>query len=233
MAEDFLIGGISAVASIVLVNPFDVAKTRMQLQGEGTARSAAHTHKYRNVWHCITRTAAEEGLRGVQRGLVPAALFQFGFKSGHFGFYALLKDTLGLELGVGGAVGAQNLALATFAASGASALSAAFTSPFWMIKTRMQAQSSASSPVGYQHRYKNFTDAWSTIYAQGGTRALWQNAHANVIRLSVSGGVQLACYDEVKARLLRYGARDGPSTHFSASLITGALVVAVVCSFVT
>ena len=134
--EEFVIGGISAVASIVLVNPFDVAKTRMQLQGEGGARPAS-PHKYRNVWHCISRTAAEEGLRGVQRGLVPAALFQFVFKSGHFGFYGLLKDSMDLELGGGGAAGAQHLALAAFAASAASALSAAATSPLWMIKTRM------------------------------------------------------------------------------------------------
>ena len=51
-------------------NPAEVAKTRMQLQGELAKQGAAKV--YKNTLDVIAKTWRNEGIRGVQRGLGPA-----------------------------------------------------------------------------------------------------------------------------------------------------------------
>ena len=48
----------------------EVAKTRMQLQGE--LMKSGGTKVYRNVFDVLVKTWRNEGIRGVQRGLGPA-----------------------------------------------------------------------------------------------------------------------------------------------------------------
>jgi solute carrier family 25 protein 34/35 len=111
-----------------------------------------------------------------------------------------------------------------------SALGAAVSSPFWLVKTRLQAQSSAPQlkSVGFQHKYTGIVDAFKSIYNTEGVRGLFRNVEANIIRLMVSGSVQLACYDTSKQVFLRSGYfEEGNSAlHFSSSLITSVAVVA-------
>lgn len=87
--SDFLLGGVSATSAIVFCNPFDVAKTRLQLQGE-LAGAGKKAGPYRGVLHCLFTIARIEGLAGLQRGLAPGALFQFTLTSIRFGFYGLV-----------------------------------------------------------------------------------------------------------------------------------------------
>ena len=55
---------------VTVSNPAEVAKTRMQLQGELAKRGAAKV--YNNALDVIAKTWRNEGIRGVQRGLGPA-----------------------------------------------------------------------------------------------------------------------------------------------------------------
>lgn len=68
---DFVIGGLAASGACLFSNPFDVLKTRMQLQGELRARGR-HAVYYRNVFHAGWVVARNEGIRGLQKGLGPA-----------------------------------------------------------------------------------------------------------------------------------------------------------------
>ena len=52
---------------VTVSNPAEVAKTRMQLQGELAKRGAAKV--YNNALDVIAKTWRNEGIRGVQRGL--------------------------------------------------------------------------------------------------------------------------------------------------------------------
>jgi solute carrier family 25 protein 34/35 len=85
--SDFLLGGISATTAICFCNPFDVAKTRLQLQGELGGKSGSQRGIYRGVFHCMWTIVKHEGIVGLQRGLVPGAAFQFTLTSTRFGFY--------------------------------------------------------------------------------------------------------------------------------------------------
>ena len=59
------ISGLGPAMAAVVTNPFDVAKVRMQLQGENGSK----TRIYKNSFHCIWKTFLSEGIIGTQRGL--------------------------------------------------------------------------------------------------------------------------------------------------------------------
>lgn len=79
---DFIIGGVAAVGAGLFTNPLEVAKTRMQLQGELLARGKYAMH-YKNAPHALYIIAKNEGILAVQKGLVPGLwvqLFLNGFR---------------------------------------------------------------------------------------------------------------------------------------------------------
>jgi hypothetical protein len=70
------IAGIGPALAAVFTNPFDVAKVRMQLQGEGGSKSKVYT----NSFQCIYKTFSAEGIVGIQRGL-SASMLREGSKN--------------------------------------------------------------------------------------------------------------------------------------------------------
>lgn len=59
-----------SVTQVTVSNIPDVAKTRMQLQGELAKDGGVRV--YKNVFDVLVKTWRNEGIRGLQRGLVPA-----------------------------------------------------------------------------------------------------------------------------------------------------------------
>ena len=49
---EILLGGLASCGAVLITNPFEVAKTRIQLQGELQARGKYPVH-YRNVFHAV------------------------------------------------------------------------------------------------------------------------------------------------------------------------------------
>jgi hypothetical protein len=58
------------VTQVTFTNPAEVAKTRLQLQGE--LAKAGEKKVYKNVFDVFAKTWRNEGIRGMQRGLGPA-----------------------------------------------------------------------------------------------------------------------------------------------------------------
>lgn len=69
-AESFLIGGAAACTAVTVSNPFEVAKVRLQLQGE--LAKGGGEKVYKNVGDVLVKTWKHEGVGGIQRGLFPA-----------------------------------------------------------------------------------------------------------------------------------------------------------------
>lgn len=74
-AIHYLTGAAATMGAAVFSNPFEVMKTRMQLQGELKKRGQHATH-YRNVFHAFGVVYKNEGIRGVQKGLGAGLMYQ-------------------------------------------------------------------------------------------------------------------------------------------------------------
>lgn len=83
---DFLFGGVAACGACLFTNPLEVVKTRLQLQGELRAPGTYPRH-YRNVFHAFYTIARVDGLAALQRGLLPALLYQFSMNGLRLGIY--------------------------------------------------------------------------------------------------------------------------------------------------
>jgi solute carrier family 25, member 34/35 len=75
---EYAIGGFAACGACVFTNPLDVIKTRLQLQGELQTRGAHPVH-YKNPFHAFYVVAKNDGLKGLQKGLVPALWYVIHF----------------------------------------------------------------------------------------------------------------------------------------------------------
>jgi len=215
---EFVLAGASACAAITLINPVDVVKTRLQLQGELAERGAGPGGAaYRGVAQALWRIGTTEGPRGLQRGLCAAWLLQFSNVGCRFGCYDLLKSALGVRPG-------ESSMPSLLALAGCSgAVAGLVSNPFFLLKTRFQA--AGSEDVRHQHETPTIRGAFADIGRKDGPRGYWRGTSAFVPRVMAASSVQLATYDECKLLIARLtGAPDGVPTHFGAAMLAGIAV---------
>nr|VWO99183.1 Calcium dependent mitochondrial carrier protein [Ganoderma boninense] len=148
--EGFVCGGLAGCTAVTFSNPAEVAKTRLQLQGE-LMKGGGGERVYKNVFDVLLKAWRNEGFRGVQRGLGPAHSTQYFYQ------VALNGSRLGLYEPIrrwaNGQLGYSPTRQVTLTSMGAGAVSAVVGSylgnPLFLVKTRMQAYSPAL-PVGAQ-----------------------------------------------------------------------------------
>uniref|UniRef100_A0A034W6L3 Solute carrier family 25 member 35 n=1 Tax=Bactrocera dorsalis TaxID=27457 RepID=A0A034W6L3_BACDO len=83
---DFIIGGTASLGATYFTNPLEVIKTRIQLQGELSA-SGTYVKPYKGVINAFIVVGRNEGISGLQKGLVPALYFQFILNSFRLLYY--------------------------------------------------------------------------------------------------------------------------------------------------
>ncbi|XP_069776245.1 solute carrier family 25 member 35 isoform X3 [Narcine bancroftii] len=189
---DFLLGGLAACGACIFTNPLEVVKTRMQLQGELRSRGTYKVH-YRNVFHAAHTIWKMDGLLALQKGLLPGLLYQFCMNGVRLGSYAML-DSAGYTR-TGGRVSAGK---STVAGALAGVLGPLMASPIYMVKTHLQAQSTANIAVGHQYRHQGMMDALINIYRQHGVMGLWRGSTSAVPRVMVGSAVQLSTFSKTK-----------------------------------
>ncbi|CAG8477747.1 7053_t:CDS:2 [Ambispora leptoticha] len=227
----FLIGGAAACAAVTFTNPWEVVKTRFQLQGEGElARASANSPKpYKNIFQAFYIISRYEGLRGIQQGLGPAYAYQLVMNGLRLGLYDPIRNSLTSTFN------ASNTSMAiSMAAAGISGIvGAAIGSPLYLVKTRMQAhvktRMQAHSPqfaVGHQHSYRNTFHALTSIWREGGLPGLYRGADASMLRTGVGSSVQLSSYFLVKRwAIQKTGMSDNDILiHSFSSMVTGVFV---------
>ncbi|EKM61600.1 uncharacterized protein PHACADRAFT_204767 [Phanerochaete carnosa HHB-10118-sp] len=223
-AEGFILGGIAASVAVTLSNIPDVAKTRMQLQGELAKDGGVRV--YKNVFDVLVKTWRNEGIRGMQRGLGPAYVYQILLNGSRLGFYEPFRRTLNQMVGL--KPSDQMPLTSVIAGAGSGAIGAVLGNPLFLIKARMQAYSPAL-PVGHQHFYKHSWDALSTIYRAEGLRGLVRGVDAAVLRTAMGSSVQLPTYNWTKNQLTQRGILPADSiwTFLASSSVSGMCVLAV------
>ncbi|CAD6974111.1 unnamed protein product, partial [Tilletia controversa] len=130
---------------------------------------------------------AEEGLRGIYRGLGPVMLRQGANSSVRFGTYATLKNLV-----QGSARPGQSLPGGiTFAIGALAGVVTVYTTmPFDVIKTRMQSLEART-------RYTNMFNCATVTFREEGLKAFWRGATPRLARLVLSGGIVFSVYEEV------------------------------------
>jgi len=222
--ESFICGGIAACIAVTVSNPFEVAKTRLQLQGE--LAKGGGIKVYNNARDVLTKTWRNEGIRGLQRGLSPAYAYQILLNGSRLGFYEPLRHSVNRFVGFAPTDQVPITSIAAGAASGA--VGAAFGNPLFLIKARMQAYSPAL-PVGAQHHYKNSFDALRTIWRAEKVRGLVRGLDAAVLRTCMGSSVQLPSYNWTKNQLVTQGILPTSSiwTYLASSTVSGVCVCLV------
>ncbi|KAL1737262.1 mitochondrial carrier domain-containing protein [Schizophyllum commune] len=221
-AESFICGGIAACVAVTISNPAEVAKTRLQLQGE----LGASQRVYNNVFDVFTKTWRNEGIRGLQRGLGPAYVYQILLNGSRLGFYEPFRHNLNKLIGRDALEQIPITSVIAGASSGA--VGATLGNSLYLVKARMQAYS-PSLPVGTQHHYKNSFDALSTIVRNDGVRGLARGIDAAILRTSMGSSVQLPSYNFTKTQLVKHGLLPADSTWtFLASSTVSGICVCIV-----
>ncbi|XP_074069184.1 mitochondrial basic amino acids transporter isoform X2 [Macrotis lagotis] len=91
--NQFLAGSAAGAIQCVICCPMELAKTRMQLQGTGEYKQKTRT--YKNSLDCLLKIYQQQGLRGINKGMVSTLIRE----TPSFGFYFLTYDYLTRFLG--------------------------------------------------------------------------------------------------------------------------------------
>ncbi|KAG8876268.1 Mitochondrial oxaloacetate carrier protein [Tulasnella sp. 331] len=222
--ESFFVGGLAGCTAVTVSNPFEVAKVRLQLQGE-LSKAGEFAKVYKNAGDVLAKTWRHEGIRGIQRGLAPAYVYQILLNGSRLGFYEPIRKATNRMVGQ---LPGEQLAATSLAAGAASGVVGAMLgNPFFLIKARMQAYSPAL-PVGTQHFYKSSFDALRSVWRAEGPRGLIRGMDAAVLRTSMGSSVQLPSYNWTKRLLIENGWQaDGTWTFLASSSLSGACVCVV------
>lgn len=231
----FIAGGIAACGAVTFTNPIELIKTRMQLQGELSASSDA-PRLYRNPIQAAGVIYRNEGLGGLQQGLLCGYLYQIGLNGCRIGFYEpsryyLTEMLFPHQFNADVAQIPQNLLVNVMAGWVLGSAGAVIANPFFLIKTRMQSYNRAKVAVnvGQQTYYRGVWDGIRQIYSAEGVRGLFRGTDAAVLRTGAGSAAQLPVYNLTKNYLLKHRLlADGLIGLHFASLAMAGLGVAIV-----
>jgi len=215
--HNLIYSGVSASIAAVVSNPIDVAKTRLQLQGE-LCKDRLNT----GVLNCIRKTYVVEGLLGLQRGLSTAVGREATLNFFRIGLFEPILKIIHTD------ETSPPFIKRIFAGLVASLIGAVASNPFDLLKTRLQSQALGSNAVvGYQHGYATLRDGFSRILRQEGPLGLWQGTSAAALRQAVGGTTQVTSYSMIKDSFISHRFADTPTTHLASSVATSAVTVTV------
>ncbi|XP_034666969.1 mitochondrial 2-oxodicarboxylate carrier [Drosophila subobscura] len=126
----FLSGGSAGLLELLLLHPFDVVKTRIQLQG---VQANPEQLQYSGVMDCISKIYHYEGVAGFWKGIVPPICSETPKRACKFVIYEQVKPLF--------LFGAPQPTALTHAMAGALAgtLECAILNPFEVVKITQQA----------------------------------------------------------------------------------------------
>ncbi|XP_075956210.1 dicarboxylate carrier UCP2-like isoform X1 [Anarhichas minor] len=217
----FSAGTAGCVAELVTF-PLDIAKVRLQIQGESKPSPEGQMIKYRGVFGTIFTIAKTEGPRSLYNGLVAGLHRQACFASVRIGLYDTMKQVY--------ANGSENAGIGTRLLAGCStgAMAVAFAQPTDVVKIRLQAQVRLSAS-GTAKRYSSTFDAYKTIGRDEGVRGLWKGCLTNITRNAIVNCSELVTYDIIKELILNYNLlTDNMPCHFTAGFAAGLCTTIVV-----
>ena len=193
----FAASSVAAAVAEASTLPTDVAKTRLQVDNAGI---------YRGFAHCLRKTAADDGVGALWKGLAPALVRQVCYSSLSMVLFEPIRDaivTKGQE---------PNFGQRLIAGGTAGALSISVFNPTEVLKTKMMMTSGKVTPsMGAVVR---------GVVDKDGVLGLWAGLRPNVVRTFLVQAAELGAYDQAKDVIVKQ-IGDGPVSHIGASGIAG------------
>lgn len=178
------VAGFSAgLIATLVAHPFDVLKTRLQLD-------QTHAPRWGNSFHILRNIVRHEGNVGaLYRGLMPNMIGNSVSWALYFLWYRNLKDLFKSTRGQGQRLGSSDY----FLSSGiAGILTAVCTNPIWVIKTRM-----LSTGRNTPGAYRGISHGASEIMRTEGIAGFYRGLIPSLFGVS-HGAIQFMAYEQLK-----------------------------------
>ena len=209
LAREWLAAGLANALTSGLLQPFDVAKTRMQLgSSSSTLRGTLAV-----MW-------GQGGLRGLYWPGLTASMLREMLSSGpRAGFYSPMRGYYARMLGSS----SEDPRPKILAALTTGTLGALLANPLDIVKVRLMRNPNA---------YTSTLGALPAIARVEGLGGLYRGLLPSTLRGAAIAVGELATYDMAKTSLGRVlGVEDGPALHVAASLVTGVVASVVAAPF--
>ena len=193
-------GFLAECVAVVFWNPWEVVRQRMQLGSGPNAGGRTFVQTTQDI-------VKESGVRGLYAGVGGYLALWGTFSPLMFVIYersmafAYPPPKLTGANGGRSAAPAQvvpSLGVSFLAGSTAGIIAASVTSPFDVVKTRMQTQTSATLV-----RYESVLHGLQEIYTHEGPRALFRGVMARALNQGLATGIMLGTYGVMRGQLAR------------------------------
>ncbi|XP_072041356.1 mitochondrial basic amino acids transporter-like [Amphiura filiformis] len=215
MAADFIAGCVAGAAGLLVSQPFDTVKVRLQAQTSGHIR-------YTGALHCFKSIVRQETVFGLYKGLASPLIGNCLINTILFGFHGnLLKQ-----------FNNPGYTEVFLCGSAAGVVQSIVACPMELAKIRMQMEGVGKSPAELKHgavRYNGSIDALVKIYKQENIKGCYRGMASTVIRDSAFG-IYFVCYEFLCEQLTKLRADNSRSmlVSITAGGLTGIVSWAVV-----
>ncbi|KAI8867240.1 mitochondrial carrier [Ramicandelaber brevisporus] len=187
------VSGVTAGAvSAFITCPLDLVKTRMQNQIRTPLPSTLYASDgrqiYRSTSHALRTIFAEDGVRGLFRGLPVVLLGCMSNWAVYFTSYQILKQELAERMDKQ----QTETSVLIMAAMGAGALTSVATSPLWVVKSRIMTQSKTT-----EYNYTGTLHAFRDIWIKEGWRGYYKGLGSSLLGVS-HVAIQFPIYEKMK-----------------------------------
>lgn len=210
VATDHAVAGfLSGFSSSVLLHPFDLIKTRLQVQHTGSLINAqGKSILYHSTVGAIRTIFTTEGPRALYKGLGPSMLGNMVGWAGYFWCYETFKQVL---------KGEKNASLGSLehaiAGMGAGCTVLLLTNPIWVLKTRAILDVREN---GRPRSYQGVVGELRHLWRQGGVPALYKGLGPGLLGTS-HGAIQISAYERIRAwRFRGRGVPEGAGQRLNA-----------------
>jgi len=189
--KNFVGGGVGGVCAVLVGQPFDMVKVRLQTAKDGT---------YTGAMDVVRKTMAKDGVKGFYKGMSSPLVGVTPMFAVSFWGYAMGKN---LVYAATSGSPDRLLGLGELATAGAfSAVPMAFVAaPVERVKVLLQIDGERPKP-----QYKGPLDVVSSLYKEGGVRSLFRGTGATIARDAPGSAAYFAAYEATKLALTPKGA---------------------------
>ncbi|KAL1919518.1 uncharacterized protein VTP21DRAFT_2211 [Calcarisporiella thermophila] len=202
---DLLAGGAGGMMGAIFTSPLDVVKTRLQSshyqQASSASRSVAVWSHFRETGRILGNVYRKEGARALFKGLGPNLVGVIPARAINFWAYGNGKRFY-TEL-----FGRETTLVHLISAATAGIVTSTVTNPIWVVKTRMQLQTS-NSKDHKNPQYRNSFDCTVKILRQEGLRGLYKGLSASYLGVTEST-IQWMLYENFKKVIRGYREQEG------------------------